>query len=137
VYAIAMRTLLRFEFALGRRVGWGIRDHQLKVVPHAFEEANAFYSPDMEALLFGYVRGSKPTFLCLSHDVVAHETAHALMAFATSSWRRRLRTRRRCTRGFADIVALLSVFGLRRSSGTSSHRSKTPMRQRATSESRC
>ena len=50
VYAIAMRTLLRFEFALGRRVGWGIRDHQLKVVPHAFEEANAFYSPDMEAL---------------------------------------------------------------------------------------
>ena len=114
VYAIAMRTLLRFEFALGRRVGWGIRDHQLKVVPHAFEEANAFYSPDMEALLFGYVRGSKPTFLCLSHDVVAHETAHALLDglrdkfMAPSS-----PDQAALHEGFADIVALLSVFGLR------------------------
>lgn len=114
VYAIAMRTLLRFEFALGRRVGWGIRDHQLKVVPHAFEEANAFYSPDMEALLFGYVRGSKPTFLCLSHDVVAHETAHALLDglrdkfMAPSS-----PDQAALHEAFADIVALLSVFGLR------------------------
>ena len=49
VYAIVMRTLLRFEMALGRRVAWGIRGHQLKVVPHAFEEANAYYSPGLEA----------------------------------------------------------------------------------------
>src|SRR5215213_4325336 len=50
VYAIVMRTLMRFESALGRRVRWGIRGHQLKVVPHAFEDANAFYSPEAEAL---------------------------------------------------------------------------------------
>ncbi|MEA2685766.1 MAG: hypothetical protein QOE93_961, partial [Actinomycetota bacterium] len=54
VYGLVMRTLARFEFALGRRVGWSFEAHQLKVVPHAFEAANAFYSPDTESLLFGY-----------------------------------------------------------------------------------
>ena len=38
VYALVMRTLARFEYALGRRVAWGFDAHQLKVVPHAFEE---------------------------------------------------------------------------------------------------
>jgi hypothetical protein len=112
-YAIVMRTLLRFEFALGRRVGWGIRGHQLKVVPHAFEEANAFYSPDLEALLFGYVLGRQPIFLCLSHDIIAHETAHALLDglrdkfMAPSS-----PDQAALHEAFADIVALLSVFSL-------------------------
>ena len=113
VYAIVMRTLLRFEFGLGRRVGWGIRGHQLKVVPHAFEEANAFYSPDLEALLFGYVLGRQPIFLCLSHDIIAHETAHALLDglrdkfMAPSS-----PDQAALHEAFADIVALLSVFSL-------------------------
>src|SRR5918993_1424458 len=44
VYAIIMRTLARFEFALGRRVGWSFLGHQLQVAPHAFADANAFYS---------------------------------------------------------------------------------------------
>lgn len=113
VYAIVMRTLLRFEFALGRRVGWGIRGHQLKVVPHAFEEANAFYSPDLEALLFGYVLGRQPIFLCLSHDIIAHETAHALLdglrdKFMSPS----SQDQAALHEAFADIVALLSVFSL-------------------------
>src|SRR5262249_27913869 len=43
-YAIIMRILARFEFALGRRVSWGFYGHQIKVAPHAFAEANAFYS---------------------------------------------------------------------------------------------
>lgn len=113
VYAIVMRTLLRFEFALGRRVGWGIRGHQLKVVPHAFEEANAFYSPELEAVLFGYVHGRQPMFLCLSHDIIAHETAHALLDglrdkfMAPSS-----PDQAALHEAFADIVALLSVFSL-------------------------
>src|SRR5688572_22090585 len=38
-YALVMRTLARFEFALGRRIPWGFGRHQLKVVPHAFGEA--------------------------------------------------------------------------------------------------
>jgi Zn-dependent metalloprotease len=80
VYAIVMRTLARFEFALGRRVSWGFRGHQLNVAPHAFADANAFYSERDQALLFGYFPGRKGTvFSCLSHDVVAHETTHALV----------------------------------------------------------
>lgn len=113
VYALVMRTLARFEFALGRRVGWGVRGHQLKVVPHAFEEANAFYSPEAEAILFGYTRSSPPMFLCLSHDIVVHETAHALLDglrgrfMAPSS-----ADQAALHEAFADIVALLSVFSL-------------------------
>ena len=56
VYAIVMRTLARFEFALGRRISWGFHGHQLKVAPHAFADANAFYSEDDQALMFGIPR---------------------------------------------------------------------------------
>jgi len=58
VYAIVMRILARFEFALGRRISWGFDGHQLKVAPHAFADANAFYSERDEALMFGYFPGS-------------------------------------------------------------------------------
>ena len=54
VYALVMKTLARFEFALGRRVGWSFRTHQLKVSPHGMLDANAFYSPREEGLVFGY-----------------------------------------------------------------------------------
>ena len=115
-YAIVMHTLARFEFALGRRVAWRFPGHQIKVAPHAFRDANAFYSPADEALLIGCVRpeGRPPVFGCLSHDIVAHETAHALLDGL-----------RQCYtdpsspdqagfhEGFADLVALLSVFALR------------------------
>ena len=65
VYAIVMRILARFEYALGRRVSWSFGGHQLKIAPHAFLDANAFYTKEDEALLFGYfadpmyVRGGK------------------------------------------------------------------------------
>src|SRR6185503_2322557 len=81
VYATVMRTLSRFEFALGRRVRWGFETHQVKVAPHAFADANAFYSSDDEALVFGYFPAGDGTMVysALSHDVVAHETTHALL----------------------------------------------------------
>jgi hypothetical protein len=116
VYAIVMRTLARFEFALGRRVGWGFPGHQLSIAPHAFADANAFYSEKDQALVFGYFRGGsgKIIYSCLSHDIVAHETTHALLDGL----------RQRYTdpsspeqagfhEGFADVVALLSVFALK------------------------
>ena len=119
VYAIVMRTLSRFEQALGRRVSWSFGGHQLKVVPHAFTDANAFYSKDDEALFFGYfdtpaVRGKTRTvFSCLSHDVVAHETTHALL----DGLRRRFTDpsspdQAAFHEGFSDFVALLSIFSL-------------------------
>jgi hypothetical protein len=82
VYAIVMRLLARFEFALGRRLTWGFSGHQLTIAPHAFVDANAFYSRQDNALMFGYFPsgdGSRNLYTCLSHDVVAHEATHALL----------------------------------------------------------
>ncbi len=104
VYAVAMTTIHNFERALGRRVLWAPHiDHdpetgefraselvpRLRIYPHALREANAYYSPQKKALLFGYFPAilANPgenlpggmVFTCLSHDVVAHETTHALL----------------------------------------------------------
>jgi hypothetical protein len=102
VYAVAMRTIGNFELALGRRALWSAQQwtddsgqlhesfvRRLRIYPHALRAANAFYSPDKKALLFGYFRASPKdpaahvsgaiVFNCLSHDVIAHETAHALL----------------------------------------------------------
>lgn len=116
VYALIARTLARFEFALGRRVGWGVDAHQLKAIPHAFEAANAFYSRESEALVFGYYHTPDgPVFTCLSHDIVVHETTHALL----DGLRRRFLEPSSADQAafheaFADVVALLSVFSLPR-----------------------
>ncbi|MFN7992116.1 MAG: hypothetical protein U0Q18_00850 [Bryobacteraceae bacterium] len=120
-YAIVMRILSRFEYALGRRVKWSFDGHQLVVAPHAFADANAFYSKEQQSLLFGYFRGKEgtPIFSCLAHDVIAHETTHALLDGL----------RQRYTdpsspeqagfhEGFADIIALLSIFSLTEVVGT-------------------
>lgn len=119
VYAVAMRTVENFERALGRVVLWApklrylpkdvtaakqerpglvtakweeIYVKRLRVYPHALRQANAFYSPDKAALLFGYFpdgrgaglagdegQGGGTVFTCLSHDIVAHETTHAVL----------------------------------------------------------
>jgi hypothetical protein len=62
---------------------------RLRVYPHALREENAYYSPERSALLFGYfdardhdtgeVLPGGTVFACLSHDIVAHETTHALL----------------------------------------------------------
>lgn len=120
VYALVMRTLTRFEYALGRRVHWGFAGHQLHVAPHAFVDANAFYSREDRSLMFGYferdsVVGDEDRFVftCLSHDIVVHETTHALIdglrgGFLTMSGPDQAAFHE----GFSDIVALLSVFSL-------------------------
>ena len=62
---------------------------RLRIYPHALREANAYYSPQKKALLFGYFPASTAdpghnlpggtVFTCLSHDIIAHETTHALL----------------------------------------------------------
>jgi hypothetical protein len=115
VYAIIMRTLARFEFALGRRVAWGSQGHQLHVAPHAFADANAFYTKDDRGIFFGYFTGAsgKPIFTCLSHDVVAHETTHALLDGLRGRYMEPSSPDQAAFHeGFADVIALLSVFSL-------------------------
>jgi hypothetical protein len=117
VYALVMRTLARFEFALGRRVSWGFYGHHLQVAPHAFADANAFYSRDDHALMFGYFPGlhGRTVFSCLSHDVVVHETTHALLDGLRERYNDPSSPDQAAFHeGFSDVVALLSVFSLPR-----------------------
>ena len=97
VYAVAMTTIKNFERALGRQVLWAdrwangtkVNVPRLRIYPHALREANAYYSPAKKALLFGYFSSSPANetiqmpsslvFTCLSHDIIAHETTHAIL----------------------------------------------------------
>lgn len=99
VYAVAMTTIGHFEQALGRVALWSSRRddsadaeaqfvRRLRVYPHALRDRNAYYSPEKKALLFGYFPVERKdatntpgtlVFTCLSHDIVAHETTHALL----------------------------------------------------------
>lgn len=115
VYAIVMRTLAKFEFALGRRVPWGSQGHQIHVAPHAFADANAFYSREDRAIFFGYFMGpsKRPIFTCLSHDIVAHETTHAILDGIRSRYLEPSSPDQAAFHeGFGDVVALLSMFSL-------------------------
>jgi hypothetical protein len=115
VYAIVMRVLARFERALGRRVGWSFLGHQLTVAPHAFLDLNAYYSKEDRALFFGYYPGEDgDVFTCLSHEVIAHETTHALVDGLRPNYTYPSSPDQAAFHeGFADIVALLSVLALR------------------------
>lgn len=132
VYAVAMTTIRNFERALGRPAQWAPRlrrkggmryefVEQLRVYPHALREANAYYSPQKKALLFGYFPASSDSpdrylpggivFTCLSHDIIAHETTHALLDGMHSRF---TEANHRDTyafhEAFADIVALFQHF---------------------------
>jgi hypothetical protein len=138
VYAVAMTTIRHFERALGRTILWAEREggrgkedaplqekerfvRRLRIYPHALREANAYYSPEKVALLFGYFPAPSNdegehfpggmVFSCLSHDIIAHETTHALL---DSLHRRYLEPNHPDVRAFheafSDIVALFQHF---------------------------
>jgi len=120
VYAVASRVIENFEKALGRR--WAFEaGRKLRLYPHAFELRNAYYDPDLLAVLFGYFRADldrpganipgQAIFSCLSHDIIAHEVTHAMVD--------RLREHYlepsngdvlAFHEGFADIVAIFQHF---------------------------
>jgi hypothetical protein len=137
-YAVAMTTIRNFERTLGREAFWaphfsreidGQGNEQvtetyvrrLRIYPHALREANAYYSPQKKALLLGYFPASASdpryhlpggiVFTCLSHDVVAHETTHALL---DGMHRRFIEASNPDVlafhEAFADIVALFQHF---------------------------
>ena len=119
VYAVAMKVIDNFDFALGRRITF--RGKCLRLYPHAFLGENAFFDADLNAVLFGYFQAERAQqgpnlpgqtiFTCLSHDIIAHEVTHALV--------HRLRPYFKDPsnadvyafhEGFADIVAIFQHF---------------------------
>jgi hypothetical protein len=114
VYAIVASTLSRFETAMGRQISWAFTGnaHKIKIAPHAFQDANAFYSRDDEALAFGYFKDSRGqwVFTCLSFDIVAHEATHAILDGLRPSFDRPSSPDQAAFHeAFADISALLAV----------------------------
>jgi hypothetical protein len=138
VYAVAMNTLRSFEQALGRPALWSPREamqqedgtwteeeyvRRLRIYPHGLREANAYYSPMKKALLLGYFPASEDrsgqhypggiVFNCLAQDVVAHETAHALL---DGMHRRYVEPSNEDSlalhEAFADIVAIFQRFAM-------------------------
>ncbi len=132
VYAAAMRTIDHFERALGRRAFWADRFEKglaaadqyvprLRIYPHALRMANAYYSRNKGALLFGYFPATEDrssgefpggmVFTCLSHDVIAHETTHALLdGFHQHFMEATNEDVLAFHEAFADIVALFQHF---------------------------
>lgn len=142
-YAVAQRTIRNFEHALGRLALWSPRlilDSEkkkkpreeyigkLRLFPHALREANAFYSPQKKAVLFGYFQNSpsdgnnthsvpnatSPTiFTCLSHDIITHEITHALLDGMHQRYNEPSNPDVLAFHeAFADLVALLQHFSL-------------------------
>jgi hypothetical protein len=95
-------------------VNWSFGNHQLYLVPSAGAMNNAYYSPSDQAIIFGYFqRESELIRTCLFHDVIAHETTHAILdALRPRLIEPGLADQRAFHEGFADIVALLSVFSI-------------------------
>ena len=129
VFGVAMKTIRAFERALGRKVFWSPRWSQekgayeevpkLRIYPHALREPNAYYSRDKKALLFGYFRssareaGANWVFTALSHDIVVHETTHAILDGLHRRYAEPMsHDSLAFHEAFADIVALLSHFTL-------------------------
>src|SRR5258705_330482 len=100
-YAVAMITYDRFRQALGRTPDFSFGQKRsgepgdpdgmvkLHIYPHGMKEDNAYYDPDRGALRFGYTFANRRAvgmnqpggiiYTSLSHDVVVHETAHAML----------------------------------------------------------
>jgi hypothetical protein len=138
VYAVIMSVIHQFERALGRKIIWSKMslaensssqyEHtfikRLRVYPHAMRQQNAYYSPEKNALLFGYFQASSnwdgnnipgsTIFTCLSPDIVAHETTHAILhsihPYLTKDTNMDMLA---FHEGFADIIALLQRFTFR------------------------
>jgi hypothetical protein len=136
VYAVAMTTINHFEQALGRVALWSkhrptrVKDdptplkdefvRRLRIYPHALRDRNAFYSPKKKALLFGYFPVNKLdanntpgtiVFTALSHDIIAHETTHALLDGVHPRFNEAVNLDVLAFHeAFADIVALFQHF---------------------------
>jgi hypothetical protein len=114
------KTLQMFEEAdtLGRRVRWGFDGPQLLVVPRAGDWPNAFYERDSRSLQFFYFTPEErdtTVFTCHSQDIIAHETAHAVVdGVAPDLYHAQTPESLAIHEAMADLATLIMAFRSRR-----------------------
>jgi len=97
---------------LGRPLGWGFAGNRLTIFPHAGRRNNAFYDRRSKSLrLYYFGDADRPSYTSLSHDIVAHETGHAVLDGIRPGF---LEHTSRETAAFhetvADLTAILTAF---------------------------
>lgn len=116
VFAVASYTLALFEQHLGRPIPWYSGYPHLYLIPQARVEANAFYSREHNAVLFGWlpsIGGRPAVYTTLSYDVISHEVSHAILDGLRPRYTEPgLPDQLAFHEALADLVALLSVFTL-------------------------
>jgi len=147
-YAVCMLTYEAFRKALGRDIAWAVDPAEgdsctrLRIRPFGMYERNAYYDREEGGLSFGWFHAAANpaghtiprglVFTSLSHDVVAHETTHALLDSLRSQFSSPMNPDvLGFHEGFSDVVALLQHFsfpdvveqGLRDWDGTMGHAS--------------
>jgi hypothetical protein len=126
VYAVCSLTYAAFRKALGRDIAWATAAPaegplRLVVRPFGFRGPNAGYSREAGDLSFGYFSAGKDPagftmrkgLICtaLSHDIIAHETTHALLDGLRSLFMVPTNVDVPAFHeGFADLVALFLHF---------------------------
>jgi len=82
VWAVIQRVLEYYQEAwvLGRAAPWAFEGNRLIALPHAGYMENAFYDRRSKSIQFYYFDGHHGRIhTCLSHDIIAHETGHAIL----------------------------------------------------------
>jgi len=125
IYAVCSLTYAAFKRALGRDITWaitGTEEGSRRLVVRAFVPgANAGYSREAGDLSFGFFKAGKRAagftvqggLICtaLSHDIIAHETTHALLDGLRSSFMEPTNVDVPAFHeGFSDLVALFLHF---------------------------
>ncbi len=126
VYAVCSLTYAVFRRALGRDIAWATNapaDGPLRLIvrPFGFVGTNAGYSREAGDLSFGYFRADEKAAgftlrgglvsTALSHDIIAHETTHALLDGLRSSFLDPTNVDVPAFHeGFSDLVALFLHF---------------------------
>jgi hypothetical protein len=126
-YAVCMLTYEAFRKALGRDLAWAVdpasgdQCTRLRIRPFGMYERNAYYDRDEGGLSFGWFHAAANpaghtiprglVFTSLSHDVVAHETTHALLDSLRSEFSSPMNPDvLGFHEGFSDVIALLQHF---------------------------
>ena len=118
VWAIVQRVLEFYEDfnVLGRPVPWAFNGNRLTIRPHASYNDNTItgYDREWQALNFAIVKDPNDSrqliYTCLSHDIVAHETGHAVLDGIRPYFHKGYTLESEAFKEFiADLTAILSA----------------------------